>query len=62
MGGVDLYLGEPAEFWLELRRQADVGDTLALIREVASLRARCSFYESRIAQMDQFRRTVEETE
>ena len=53
----DLYLGQPAAYWLELqRRMLDAPDALervALLNEVVALRGKLSFYESRIGQMAQ---------
>jgi len=49
-------LGHPIGFWLELRRmyEENLGRSLGserLILEIADLRKRVSFYESRISEM-----------
>ena len=56
----DLYLGEPMTYWVELKRQADKNNTRDLIFEIASLRAKVSFYEDRVSQMNHFKQQVGE--
>lgn len=49
-----MFLGKTTEYWLELERQADTLNVPHLIREVASLRSKISFYESRIQDLSTF--------
>lgn len=49
-----IYLGKPAEYWLELQKQADLIGVSHLISELATLRAKLSFYEARINEMNSF--------
>lgn len=46
-----LYLGEKASYWLALKQRAEELDLVNLIREIADLHARVTFYEDRIKQM-----------
>jgi hypothetical protein len=50
-----LFLGEPVDYWMELQRHAEDLQVTKLLAEIASLRARVSFYEARIAEMERFR-------
>ena len=50
-----LFFGEPMKFWKELKRHADVLEVTDWINEIAELRAKVSFYESRIQQMQVFK-------
>ena len=50
----DTLFGEDINFWIELRNQAMKKDIVDLIREIANLRAKVSFYESRIQQLGDF--------
>ena len=54
MDTVTVFLGHPAEYWLEveerMRRSASF-DTADLIQEIATLKGKVAFYESRISQM-----------
>ena len=51
------FLGHPVPYWLELeRRLSDAGGDLRaseLIEEIAALKGKLAFYESRIAEMAQ---------
>jgi hypothetical protein len=49
-----MFLGEEYEFWLALKERADRLDATNLIREIAVLRSKVSFYESRIKAMSTF--------
>jgi len=49
-----LYMGMPHEFWAELKEWSDDRGYTDLIQEVATLRSKISFYESRIDQMANF--------
>lgn len=46
------YLGEEASFWQELKYKSDVLGVTDYIREIAKLRGKLDFYESRIKQMN----------
>jgi ubiquinone biosynthesis protein UbiJ len=48
------FLGEDITYWLELRQLAGKMEANELIKEIAELRSKVSFYESRIKQMNQF--------
>ena len=50
----DTYYGETTEYWLELKRQADTLGVRHLIGEIATLRAKVSYYESRISGLSRF--------
>lgn len=46
--------GRPVEYWLELQRRVDAEagfDTSRLVSEIADLRGRLSFFESRAKEM-----------
>lgn len=51
-----LFLGKPPAYWLELEKQAKALHYDRLIAEIALLRAKVSFYESRIEEMSKFGR------
>jgi hypothetical protein len=55
---METFLGEQIDFWIELKNTADASNTTLLIKEIASLRARVSFYEDRVKDMGRFRETV----
>ena len=59
---INRFLGETIEFWIELKNTSDISDTTGLINEIASLRARVSFYEDRIKDMERFRKTISSKE
>lgn len=55
-----MFLGHPVSFWIELKRRADEklidGDGYSkLLAEIASLRGKVSFYESRVTQLYAFK-------
>jgi len=57
---MDLFLGNPMNYWIELQRRVELGaaDALekkVLIQEIADLRGKVSFYESRIDQINNYR-------
>jgi len=58
--GEMLFLGKPVSYWEELDRQAQPLNCDRLIHEIAELRAKVSFYESRITEMSNFKRLLEE--
>lgn len=51
----DLFLGHPISYWLELQKRADKLDVVDLLDEIAELRGKVSFYESRFDQIETFR-------
>lgn len=53
---METYLGHTVKYWLELERRAEKLDVTDWIEEVAGLRAKVSFYESRLDQIDTFRK------
>ena len=57
----DLFLGHTVKYWLELQQQVDTLNLKDMIREIAELRSKVSFYESRIKQMEMFRVCREES-
>ena len=48
------FMGHDMEYWAELERDAIKNDKTDYIQEIANLRARVSFYESRINQLHKF--------
>lgn len=50
-----IFLGHPVGFWLKLRETSDSLNVTDFIQEIADLRAKVSFYESRIDQMTMFK-------
>lgn len=46
-----LFLGHEAKYWLELEKKAEKLDVIDFIAEIAKLRGKIDFYESRIKQM-----------
>lgn len=53
----ELFLGETFDYWIELKRQAEELKCDKLIGEIATLRAKVSFYETRIDDMNRFMQT-----
>lgn len=51
---MDEFLGHPIKYWVELERKQLQSGTSDLIQEIADLRGKVSFYESRIKQMKEF--------
>lgn len=49
-----LIFGHSAGFWLELLRLHENKEDIDFIEEIAMLRAKVSFYESRITAMNDF--------
>lgn len=48
------FFGKPPEYWLALQERADKLDVSDLISEIATLRSKVSYYESRISQLNEF--------
>lgn len=56
------YLGHGINFWLELKAKAEKLDVIKWLEEIAVLRAKVSFYERRIKEMEDFREVNLSTE
>jgi hypothetical protein len=59
---IDRFLGEPVGFWIEVKKwyskgYADPPQVSRLMKELYELRARVSFYESRVKEMNELRET-----
>jgi hypothetical protein len=52
---MDTFLGHTMEYWLELQKKAEELAVTDYIEEIAKLRGKVSFYESRIQQMVEMR-------
>lgn len=50
----DKYLEHPPEYWLALQQRAENLQADTLISEIAILRAKISYYESRIHELNNF--------
>ena len=50
----NLYLGQNINYWLELKRKAEELNVVDFIKEIADLRAKVSYYESRIQELNNF--------
>lgn len=48
---MEYFFGHTCEYWLELQRRVSPPEHRELIEEIARLRGRISFYESRIKDM-----------
>lgn len=58
---MDQFMGEDLRTWMEIKRYKDKelsADQVDLIKENAALRAKVSFYESKLDLMVQFRETM----
>lgn len=51
------FMGESIDFWITLKARSEGLGACDLITEIASLRSKVSFYESRIDQMNKFMQT-----
>jgi hypothetical protein len=50
------FLGQPYSFWMNLQQDLHkIPDRVDLLKEIYDLRAKVSFYESRIQQMNEFK-------
>jgi len=52
----DLILGHSFEYWMTLQQRAEELKVVDLIEEIAKLRGKLQFYESRIEQMESLRK------
>lgn len=50
------FLGHTIKYWLELEKKARQLNAVKLLEEIAELRGKVSFYESRLDEMDKFRK------
>lgn len=48
------FLGKPLSYWIEIDKDLKDKDTSQLINEVCTLRAKVSYYESRINELSEF--------
>ena len=51
-------MGHNMEYWIELQARAEELNAVKLIEEIAILHAKVSFYESQLADMERFRKSV----
>jgi len=56
---IDWFLGHPIRYWIELQNHAEECNHVDLLQEIADLRAKVSFYESRLDDIQKFREVVE---
>jgi hypothetical protein len=54
------FLGHDVGYWVELQRRAEALEVTDFIQEIAELRGRLSFYESRLDVIERFRRSKHE--
>lgn len=54
----ELYLGHDVKYWLELEKRVLTLGVMNYLEEIAILRAKVSFYESRIKEMDEFSKKI----
>ena len=51
---MEKYLGHDANYWLELERKAVKLEAVDFLEEIAKLRGKVSYYESRIKEINEF--------
>ena len=56
MEDLSKFMGYSVDYWLELQKHAKEMKTVELIEEIAKLRGKLHFYESRIQQMETMRK------
>ena len=56
-----MFLGEDIKYWLTLKSKAEELGVADLIREIAGLRAKVSYYEARLDEMNRFRQICKES-
>lgn len=49
----ETFLGHPFKYWVELEKKAEILDVVDYVAEIAELRGKVGFYESRIKQMNE---------
>jgi len=47
-------MGENVSYWMEAKRQIETIEADHLFREIAKLRAKVSFYENRLKELNDF--------
>lgn len=52
----NLYMGYPTNYWAELQKKAEKLDVVKWLEEIAELRGKVSFYESRLDEIEDFRK------
>lgn len=52
---MDSFLGHSTTYWIELEKKAQELGVINWLQEVAELRAKVSFYESRLDEINNFR-------
>lgn len=52
----DKFLGQEIKYWVELQKKAEELGVVDWLKEIAELRAKVGFYESRIKEMDDFKK------
>ena len=56
------FLGHSVEYWVALESKAETLNVTKLIEEIATLRSKVSFYESRFLEIQQFKKMMDEKE
>ena len=56
---MDTYLGHDIKYWSELESKAQELGAVKWLEEIADLRAKVSFYESRIKEMNSFKDSID---
>ena len=57
---MDTFLGESIQYWIDLKQRVDKERLAPDLREISELRAKVSFYESRIQDMNRFLQATKE--
>lgn len=52
---MDKFLGHTIEYWIELDKKAEDLGVVNWLAEIAELRGKVSYYESRIEEMNKFK-------
>jgi len=52
------FMGENPSFWAALKRRADELDATKLLREIADLHAKVGYYERRLDEIEEFRKSL----
>ena len=50
----DLFLGQPTDFWMELKDRADNLNATAMLKELVLSNAKVRYYEQHLKQMQAF--------
>lgn len=54
-GATAYFMGHEIGYWMELQKWVDINCYDTMIAEIASLRGRVSYYESRVEEMTKFK-------